>query len=148
MARYITRVRTARPADEVFGYVADLCNFAAWDPGVRRAVQVEGDGPGPEAVYDLTVAGVGYDPTLRYRTVQYEPPGAIRVVATGPLFTSDDHIAVEAVEGATVVTYDADLRLPRPLSLADPLLSVVFRRIGDRAAEGLRQALDGEFVRS
>lgn len=147
MARYVTRVRTERPVEEVFALVADMRRFADWDPGVRRAVQVEGKGPGPGAVFDVTVAGFGFDPTLRYRTLQYEEPEAVRLVASTPLFTSDDHITVAQADRGTVVTYDADLRLTSPLGLFDPALGLVFGRIGDRAAEGLRRHLDGEFVR-
>jgi carbon monoxide dehydrogenase subunit G len=147
MARYITKVRTGRPADEVFGYLADLRNFAEWDPGVRRVTQVEGDGAGPDAVFDVTVAGVGRDLTLRYRTVEYAPTRDLLVLAESTLFTSEDRITVEVDDAGTVVTYDADLRLNGVLRLADPGLRLVFGRIGDRAAAGLRQALDGQPVR-
>ena len=41
------------------------------------------------------------------------------------------------------MTYDADLRLKGPLGrLMDPLLGLAFRRIGDRAAVGLGNALN------
>ena len=43
MARYVTKVRTARSADEAFAYMADLRHFAEWDPGVKKVVQVEGE---------------------------------------------------------------------------------------------------------
>jgi len=43
-------------------------------------------------------------------------------------------------EGA-VVTYDARLEPRGMLRLADPLLGLAFRRIGDRAAAGLRRVL-------
>ena len=43
MARYITKVRTSRSSADAFGYMADLRNFAEWDPGVSKVVQVEGD---------------------------------------------------------------------------------------------------------
>ncbi|MBK9178283.1 MAG: SRPBCC family protein [Acidimicrobiales bacterium] len=147
MARYITKVRTGRPADDVFAYLADLRNFAEWDPGIRRVAQVEGDGAGPGAVFDVTVAGVGRDLTLRYRTVEYAPPGNLLVLAASTLFTSEDRITVETDGAGTVVTYDADLRLNGVLRLADPGLRLVFGRIGDRAAAGLREALDGKPVR-
>lgn len=147
MARYITKVRTQRPSDEVFAYMADLRNFAEWDPGVRRVSQIEGDGAGPGAVFDVTVGGVGRDLTLRYRTVEYAPPRDLLVVATGKLLVSEDRITVDADDTGTVVTYDADLRLNGPLRLADPLLRLVFGRIGDRAAAGLRRVLDGQEVR-
>ncbi len=143
MARYITKVRTQRPAAEAFAYLADLRNFAEWDPGVRRVTQVDGDGAGPAAVFDVTVAGPGRDITLRYRTVEYAPPRELLVVARSRLFTSEDRITVATDEAGTVATYDAELRLNGPLRLADPALRLVFRRIGDRAAVGLRRVLDG-----
>lgn len=148
MARYVTRMRTDRPAPTVFDDMADLRNFERWDPGVRRARQVRGDGPGPSSEFDVTVAGVGPAPdqTLRYRTVAHRPPdgeraGELVVVASSTLLTSEDRITVEADGSGCIVTYDADLRLAGPLRLLDPLLVVAFGRIGDRAAEGLRDWL-------
>jgi len=47
MARYRTTVRTDRPPSDAFAFMADLRNFEHWDPGVRRATQVDGDGGGP-----------------------------------------------------------------------------------------------------
>lgn len=47
MARYITTVRTRRSVADAFAYMADLRNFAEWDPGVRKVVQVDGDGADP-----------------------------------------------------------------------------------------------------
>ena len=143
MARYVTRVRTPLSAKEAFAYMADLRRFAEWDPGVRRVVQVEGDGGGPEAVFDVTVATLGPDLTLRYETTEYDAPRSFRVVATSAFFTSDDRIRVETKRGKTIVTYDAELRLNGPLGLFDLGLRLVFGRIGDRAAAGLREALRG-----
>ena len=48
----------------------------------------------------------------------------------------------------SVVTYDAELRLNGPLAVFDLGLRLVFDRIGDRAAAGLRRALQGEAVPS
>ncbi|MCH9721067.1 MAG: SRPBCC family protein, partial [Actinomycetia bacterium] len=52
MARYVTKVRTSRTPQEAFAYLADLRNFAEWDPGVKAVKQVEGSGGGPDAVFD------------------------------------------------------------------------------------------------
>ncbi len=143
MARYVTRVRTHRSAEDAFAYLADMRSFAAWDPGVRRVVQVEGEGAGPGAVFDVTVASIGPELTLRYRTTEYDPPRGFRVVATSALFSSDDRIRIESAGDATIVTYDAELRLNGILGLFDPGLRLAFGWIGDRAAAGLRSALDG-----
>ena len=42
MAHYLTKVRTAWSPEKAFTYMADLRNFANWDPGVRKVVQREG----------------------------------------------------------------------------------------------------------
>ena len=56
---------------------------------------------------------------------------------------STDEIRLVPAGAGTSVTYDADLRLKGTLGrLMDPLLGLAFRRIGDRAAAGLRNALN------
>lgn len=146
MARYTTKVLTDRLPDEVFDYLADLRNFAHWDPGTRRVEQVEGDGPGVGAVYDVTAKSKLRDVTLRYVCQTYERPTHLVVVATSRAFLAEDRIDVERSNRGTVVTYSADLRLRGPLKIGDLLLQRAFNTIGDRAAAGLRETLDGRPV--
>lgn len=139
MARYVTTVRTQMSPAEAFEYMADLRNFAEWDPGVKKVVQVTGDGGGAGAEFDVTVSGT----TLRYRTEVHHPTNELLVVAKSRMLTSTDKVTIVSDHGATLVTYDAELRLNSVLGLADPLLKPAFKRIGDRAAAGLRRVLDG-----
>ena len=50
----------------------------------------------------------------------------------------------ETRDGGCLVTYVADLSLKGVLRIGDPLLGLAFRRIGDRAAAGLRSVLEGD----
>ena len=142
MARYTTTVRTKQTPAEVFAYMADLRNFAQWDPGVKKVAQVKGVGGGADAVFDVTVSGT----TLRYVTETYEPDANLLVVAKSSTLTSTDRVTVRADGATTLVTYDALLELNGVLRFADPVLRLAFGRIGDRAAAGLRRELDGEDV--
>jgi len=148
MARYVTTVRTQLTPEEAFGYMADLRNFAEWDPGVKKVVQVVGLGGGADSEYDVSVSGT----TLRYKTTLYSPTNELVVVARSSMLTSTDRVTIsrEAIGGSqgTLVTYDAKLQLNGVLRLADPLLGLAFRRIGGRAAAGLRRVLDGVDVPS
>lgn len=148
MARYLMHVRTPMPPAEAFAYMADLTNFATWDPGVERVEQVHGDSGGPSAVFDVAVKGFGRLITLRYETVSYVPPTTVVAFAESRLFTSRDTITVQPDGSAagSIVTYDAVLKLKGPLGLADPLLGLSFTHIGDRAAAGLVAALAGDRV--
>ena len=144
MARYVTTVKTAKSPREAFAYMADLRNFAEWDPGVKAVKQVEGSGGGPDGVFDVTVAGVGRDLTLRYVTEEYDAPRNLLVVARSTVFTSIDRITVEPDSTGSVVTYDADLRLNGVLRVGDLGLRLMFGVIGDRAAAGLRRVLGAQ----
>ena len=139
MARYVTTVRTEQTPEAAFAYMADLRHFADWDPGVKRVVQVEGDGAGLGTAFDVTVSGT----TLRYVTEVYEPSARLVVVARSRTLTSTDTVTVEQDGADTLVTYDALLELNGVLKFADPILRLAFGRIGDRAAVGLRRVLGG-----
>ncbi len=144
MARYVTTVRTAKTPQQAFAYMADLRNFAEWDPGVKAVEQAKGSGGGLNTVFDVTVAGPVRDLTLRYVTEEHDAPRNVLVVARSLIFTSIDRITVEPDGTGSVVTYDADLRLNGPLRIGDLGLRLVFGRIGDRAATGLRRVLGGQ----
>ena len=146
MARYVMHVRSPKSPAESFAYMADLSNFAEWDPGVIKAEQVEGDGAGPDAVFDVVVKGVGGPLTLRYETEAYDPPSSIVARAESRFLTSLDTITVVGDGTGSIVTYDAELTLNGLFGLTDPILGLAFKRIGDRAAAGLIEALDGEKV--
>jgi hypothetical protein len=145
MARYVMSVRTPMAPADAFAYLSDLSNFDEWDPGVSRAEQVSGDGPGEGAIFELDASGT----TLRYEVEAFDPPRMVRAVARSTFITSVDTITVEPDEGTpgSIVTYDADLTLNGLLRLGDPFLKLAFGRIGDRAAKGLTEQLDGQRIR-
>ncbi len=142
MARYSTTIQSRLSVEEAWASVADVTTFADWDPGVLDAVQVSGDGPGPNAAYELTVKGVRGEMVLRYDVNQYDPPHQLFLVAdTGGLRSEDEISIVPDVEGS-LLTYRADLRFGGFYSIANPLLSIAFKVIGWRAARGLRRYLE------
>lgn len=146
MARYVVHVRTPLDQTTAFDYMADLTNFERWDPGVLGVDQVDGTTPVLGAEYDVTVQAVPTSMVLRYRVVTFEPHHLVVARAASRFLTSLDRITVDTDDEGTTVTYDAELTLSGPLGLADPLLGIAFQRIGDRAAAGLIEALDGKRV--
>jgi len=149
MARYLLHVRTPMPPAEAFAYMADLTNFADWDPGVDSVEQVECDGAGPGAAFDVAVKLPVGTMTLRYDTIDFDDESTtMTAFAENALLTSEDTITVVPDGDGSVVTYDAVLRLKGLLGLSDPLLGLTFNQIGGRAAAGLVEALSGERVAS
>ena len=94
----------------------------------------------------MVVKGLIGDLTLTYDVTEYRSPTEVVVVAKSPWLTSVDRITVVADIDGSLVTYDAELTLGGIGGLLDPVLGLVFDRIGDKAADGLVDALDGERV--
>lgn len=143
MPTYVAVIDSPLGPDEVWRRVADVAAFEQWDPGTRRAVQVEGDGPGLGAVYLLTVGSLRGPLDLRYEVTVFEPPRRLRLVADTGTLRSDDQITVEPAGTGSTVTYRAYLGLHGPWVVFTPLLALAFRRIGAKGAAGLRSHLDG-----
>jgi len=140
MAHYVATVRSPLPAAQAFAKMADVERFSEWDPGVIRAARIPGSGPGVGTAYDLTVKA-GSTSVMRYAVTEIDAPRRVVLVARTLWLTSVDEIRVEAAPGGSTVVYDATLTLNGPLRLFDPVLGLAFRRIGDRAAAGLRRFL-------
>lgn len=140
MARYVTSVPTTLAPDAAFAFTADVTRFPSWDPGVASSVQVLGDGPGKRAEYDLTIAG-SRPSVMRYVVEEFDAPRRMKMTAQTRWLRSVDEIRIQAHGAGSLVTYDAVLTMRGPLALFDPLLALAFKRIGDRAAAGLRRVL-------
>jgi carbon monoxide dehydrogenase subunit G len=142
MARFVDTVMTSTwSQDEAFSYMADVRNFAEWDPGTERVVQVQGGGSGPIAEYDVTVKMGSRTMTLRYAVTEWDPPHRVVLEASKPWMRLRDEITIDRVDADTLVTYDARITLRGPLQVFDRLLERQFRKVGERGAAGLRQKL-------
>ena len=143
MARYRATIQSKKSPEEAFEYLADFANAREWDPGVVEGENLTGQPIGRDSRFRLASRFLGRRVPLEYRIIAYEPPCRVVFQADQVAVCSTDEIRVVPVGAGTSVTYDADLRLKGPLGrLMDPLLGLAFRRIGDRAAAGLRNALN------
>ena len=143
MARYVTTIDSPRAPEDLFAYLSDFSSAKDWDPGV---VDASRDGTGQVAVgteFRLVAAFMGRKVPLTYVVTALEAPRTVTFRGENASVVSLDTISFEPHGEGTRVTYDADLRLKGPGRLADPLLKLVFTRIGDKAAAGLRETLQG-----
>jgi len=140
MPRYVVTVPSSKSARDAFTLMADMTTFPAWDPGISKVVQIIGSGPGSDSVFDVTVGSIAGRPlTLRYETREFVADSRILLVGKNSLFTSIDSIDITPTSSGCTITYDAKLTfngLFAPMNLG---LGLVFNRIGDRAAKGLRR---------
>ncbi len=142
MAHYRTTVHSRLDIDEAFAYLADFAHSAEWDPGVVEAQRLTEAPIGLGSRFQVVAWSLGRRIPLEYQITAYEPTKRVELTAESPVIRSVDQITFTAAGDGTDVTYDADLQGRGAFRLGDPLLALVFRRIGDRARGGLQEALN------
>jgi hypothetical protein len=142
MARYVTLIDSRLPPAEAFAYLADFTNARFWDPSVSEGTRDGGGDVGPGSAFDLVSRFGGRDIPLRYTIVAFEPPKLVVLEASRKSFTSRDTITVEAAEPGSRVHYDATLAFKGPGRVLDPIMQLIFNRVGRNATAGLKAALN------
>lgn len=122
--------------------MADLRNFAQWDRNIIKVEQINGDGPGLNTVFDITVRGIGGKPSvLRYTTLEFDEFSNVLVKGRNKIFTSIDRVVVVPTATGCDVTYDAILTANWIVSPMNLFLGSIFNKVGDSATKGLRKVL-------
>jgi hypothetical protein len=112
------------------------------DPSVEEARR-EGTNPvGLGTAFDLVSRFGGRKLALRYSIVDYNPPQSVTLEAIRPSFTSSDTISVAATAEGSAVHYEASLRFHGFGRILDPVMQLVFSRLGNQATAGLTYALN------
>jgi len=142
MPRYVVTVPSSWSPDRAYSYMADMTNYVEWDRGILRVTQTKGSGGGEGAVYEVTTRGFGgRDMLLTYETTEHDGATNVLLVGRNFMFTSVDRITVAPTATGCDVTYDAKLTFNGLLAPLNLPLGLVFNKVGDAAARGLRKKL-------
>jgi hypothetical protein len=141
MAHYFARIPVSATRSDAFAYLSRFDHTAEWDPGVVAGEMLTAEPVGVGSRFALTARFLGRHIPLEYEIADFERDVRVVLQAENRSVRSVDTITFEDDELGCVVVYDAELVANGIGRLIDPLLALVFRRIGDRAAAGLRTHL-------
>ncbi len=146
MARYQTTLSIPVPIDATFAYVSDF-RHATWDPAVKTATRTDGDGPiGVGSTFVLVSPLPIGSIHFHYRVEVYDPPRHIRLSGKTWFARYTDDITFTASSGTsgagTSLHYDARFSLRGPLVLGEPIMQLIFRRVGAAATRGIPAAVE------
>ena len=141
MSRYTTLITSSWPVDRAFDYMSDFANAAQWDPGVLEARRHDTGPLGVGSQFELVVSFAGRTRTMSYRMEEYEVNRRVVFSSVTRSLRSVDTLSFEPRGEGCVMTYDAELSFSGAAGLANPLLALIFRRVGDRARDSLRHML-------
>jgi carbon monoxide dehydrogenase subunit G len=138
---YRAEIDTTRPPEQVFDYLARFSSVAEWDPSVVSAEMLTPEPVAAGSEFKVVVRSLGRELPFVYRIATFDRPHVVRLVADTGRIRSEDTITVEREGEGSTVTYNACLTAQGVAQLANPLLAVALRRIGDAAAAGLRAVI-------
>jgi carbon monoxide dehydrogenase subunit G len=133
-------ITVAKPLEAVFAYLCDFTTTTEWDPGTVRTIRYSGDGSiGTE--YRNTSRFLGRETQLTYVVQDLTHHQRIQLRGENATLVANDTMTFAPVRGGTQVTYTADFTFKGAIRLFAPLLRPAFRRLGDKAEAGMRNAL-------
>ena len=141
MAHYRGTIASPRSAEEVFDYMAMFSNVSKWDPTAAEARPIDNNAAGLGARFHVLVKWLGREIPLEYTTMSYERPTRVVLKAENATTISEDTVTVEPTADGCEMTYDAQLTLKGAMRLIDPLFGILFKRLAENAAAGLRREL-------
>ncbi len=141
MPSYSAWITTPLTCEQAFSRLGRFDRATEWDPSVDNAEMLTPLPVGRGSRFLLRVRFLGRSLPLEYEVVDFEPPDRMAIRAENRFVRSIDTITFESLRSLTEVGYEARLE-PKGLSrIAGPALAILFRRIGDHAAAGLRRYL-------
>lgn len=144
MANYTATIHSPMPVEQTFDYMADFSNAAEWDANTVSSECLNGDPGRVGARYEVVTGFGGRELTLTYETTEYTPHERVVLVSGTGLAAIEDVMTFAATPEGTEITYQANVK-PRGLAkVLDPLFGLIFRPVGDRAAESMRKTLQNK----
>jgi uncharacterized protein YndB with AHSA1/START domain len=138
----IERVVTVeKSVESVFAYLSDFEKTTEWDPGTVSTVKLEGDG-GPGTKYQNTSSFAGRETELEYVVQQREAGRVFQLRGENKTVSALDTMTFRVTDGGgTEVTYRAEFEFRGVTRLIEPLFRSQFKKLGDEAEVGMREAL-------
>lgn len=137
----VRTLTVSRPPEEVFAYLQDFTTTGEWDPGTIRTTLESGDG-GVGTRYHNVSRFLGRRTELTYVVEEVVPPRRFRLRGENRTVSAHDTMTLNpTASGGTELTYRAEFAFKGVARLVAPLAAPAFRRLGNEAEKGLREAL-------
>jgi hypothetical protein len=143
MAHSFNQLHTRRSPEAAFDFISDFRHASLWDPRTQ-SVQKLTEGPiarGTRFLLRARLLGpIGMD--FPYEIVEFERPSVITFAGSTRCFEYRERVTFASDGPGTMITWDAGMKLRSLLALGNPILSLLYQRIGDDATGGIARVLE------
>lgn len=137
-----TTIDIARPASEVFDYVADMANNPEWQGGQVRCTWTTEPPIAVGSTYDQEARFMGRTIRSSFEVVEFEPGRRIRIRSTGGTMPIDVTRTVEATPGGSTVTAEVRGTPPLLMRLLGPITQRMVSSSVRKDYERLKERLE------
>ena len=131
----------SKPVDVVVDYLTDFSRAEQWDPGTAMCTRQD-SGPIQEgSTWTNISVFLGRRTELTYRLERLEP-NRLTFVGHNATARSTDDLTFSPDDGATTVTYRAQIDFNGAARLAGPFLRLAFERLANKVAVQMSAVID------
>ena len=134
-------VTVAKPLELVWEFLTDFTTTEHWDPPTVSTDRVTGDG-GPGTVYRNVSKILGREVEIQYTVLDKEPMSLFRLNGETSSMQMVDTMTFEQTAEGTRVTYHVDFDPQGAAKLAEPLMPLGLKKLGDDAAGRMHEVLE------
>jgi uncharacterized protein YndB with AHSA1/START domain len=136
-------VEVTTPLERVWSFLTDFTTTEQWDPPTQSTVLVSGDG-GVGSVYRNVSKILGHETEIEYTVTEVQPHSRFRLHAQTDSMSMVDTMDFEQTpDGGTRVVYSLEVSPEGVAKLAEPLMPLGLKKLGDDAAEQMTAVLQG-----
>lgn len=142
MAHSFNRLHARQSPEVAFDFISDFRHASLWDPRTESVRKLT-DGPigrGTRFLLRAKLGPVRLD--FPYEIVEYDRPSLVVFAGRTSFFDYRERVTFAPAGSGTTIAWDAHMKLRSLLWLGNPILALVYQRIGDDATGGIQRALD------
>ncbi|EFQ84777.1 hypothetical protein HMPREF0063_10118 [Aeromicrobium marinum DSM 15272] len=134
-------VTVDQPLERVWTFLTDFTTTEEWDPPTVSTERISGDGT-EGTVYRNVSKVLGHETEVEYTVLTFAPMREFVLEGRTTGLELLDTLEFEGDDRRTTVTYTAEFSPQGAAKLAEPLMPVALKKIGDDAAESMERTLE------
>lgn len=135
-------VHVSQSPERAFDFISDFRHAPLWDPRTRNVRLLDPEPVGRGTRFSLTAAVFGLTLELPYEILEYDRPKLLIFSGRTQLFDYRERVTFTPEGSGTRIEWDATMQLRSLLTLGNPVLALLYQRIGDDAVGGIAAALE------
>lgn len=142
MAHSFNRLHTNLAVEPAFDFISDFTHASLWDPRTQSVRKLTAGPIGLGTVFMLRARLGLLELDFPYEIVEFQRPNALVFAGHTHFFAYRERVTFTPDASGTNITWDAEMELQSLLAPGNPILSLLYQRIGNDATSSIARVLE------